>query len=284
MKANFYLTIPYAFAATLVSCSQDPAEKAPDFMSPVSHVSRPEEAFPNQRGALQSAYLDGQKINYQLIGDQAIFESDILLSPASLQERNDVHMDGTGRLKASSRWPNKIIYYSIDPALPNQARVKDAIAHWEANTPIRFIQRTTERGYVLFRVGAGCSSNVGFSGSQQYINLGSNCTTGNTIHEIGHTIGLWHEHARVDRDTYVTINTANIATGYESDFQTYTQRGLDGFDYQGGLDFSSIMLYGSYDFSKNGQPTMTKKDGSPFASQRVSLSATDIKTVRYMYP
>ncbi|AKD58681.1 peptidase M12 [Spirosoma radiotolerans] len=253
-------------------------------MTPISHLSRPEEAFPNQRGTLQSAYLDGQKITYQLIGDQAVFESDILLSPDNLQERNDVHMDGTGRAKASSRWPNKIIYYAIDPALPNQTRVKDAIAHWEANTPIRFVQRTTQRGYVLFRVGSGCSSNVGFSGSQQYINLGSNCTTGNTIHEIGHTIGLWHEHSRVDRDAYVTINTANITTGYESDFQTYTQRGLDGFDYQGGLDFGSIMLYGSYDFSKNGQPTMTKKDGSTFASQRVSLSTTDIKTIRYMYP
>ncbi|WP_332368614.1 M12 family metallopeptidase [Spirosoma telluris] len=194
-----------------------------------------------------------------------------------------MHTEGTGRTKTSSRWPNKVVYYSIDPALPNQTRVTDAIAHWEANTPIRFIQRTTQRGYVLFKTGSGCSSSVGYSGGLQYVNLASGCTTGNTIHEIGHTLGLWHEQARVDRDTYVTINTANIITGYETDFQTYAQRGQDGFDYPSGLDFGSIMLYGSYDFSKNGQPTMTKKDGSTFIGQRNGLSPTDIYTILTMY-
>ncbi|WP_460968172.1 M12 family metallopeptidase, partial [Spirosoma migulaei] len=49
-------------------------------------------------------------------------------------------------------------------------------------------------------------------------------------------------------------------------------------------DFGSVMLYGSYDFSKNGLPTMTKKDGSTFIGQRQGLSATDIKTIGYMYP
>jgi len=137
---------------------------------------------------------------------------------------------------------------------------------------------------VLFRPGPGCSSNVGYIGSVQYINLASTCTTGNTIHEIGHTIGLWHEQSRADRDSYVTINTDNILPGYESDFQTYVQRGMDGFDFAGGLDFGSVMLYSSYDFSSNGLPTMTRKDGSTFISQRQGLSILDINTVKSMYP
>ncbi|GAB3962281.1 Dot/Icm T4SS effector LegP [Spirosoma harenae] len=250
-------------------------------------MSRPEEAFPNQVGVSKTGLLNGQKINYRLIGDQAVFESDILLSSQELQAPTNTGtevVDGTGRTKASSRWPNKIVYYSIDPSLPNQSRVTDAIAHWEMYTPIRFVQRTTQRGYVLFRSGTGCSSNVGYSGGLQYVNLGSGCTTGNTIHEIGHTIGLWHEHTRADRDTYVNINTANIQTGYEADFQTYVERGQDGFDYAGGLDFGSIMLYGSYDFSKNGLPTITKKDGSTFVGQRTGLSPVDVNTVLSMYP
>ncbi|WP_460974026.1 M12 family metallopeptidase, partial [Spirosoma migulaei] len=49
-------------------------------------------------------------------------------------------------------------------------------------------------------------------------------------------------------------------------------------------DFGSVMLYGSYDFSKNGLPTMTKKDGTTFVGQRTGLSATDIATVSSMYP
>ncbi len=40
------------------------------------------------------------------------------------------------------RWPNARVPYDIDPALPNQQRVTDAIAHWEANTRIRFVLRT----------------------------------------------------------------------------------------------------------------------------------------------
>lgn len=284
MKAKFPHSILCAFVAILASCSQNLTEKNLAVIQPSVKTTRPEEAFPNQRGLVETAYLNGQKIIYQLINDQAVFESDILLSPESLQERIDVQMEGTGRTKASALWPNKIVYYAIDPALPNQARVQSAIAHWEANTPIRFVARTTQRGYVLFRTGSGCSSNVGFSGGQQFVNLASGCSTGNTIHEIGHTIGLWHEQSRVDRDTYITINTGNIITGYETDFQTYTQRGFDGFDYKGGLDFGSIMLYSSYDFSKNGQPTLVKKDGSTFVGQRVALSKTDINTVLAMYP
>ena len=59
------------------------------------------------------------------------------------------------------RWPGCKIPYTIDPALPNQARVTDAIAHWEANTRIRFVPRTTEADFVTFRPGSGCSAQVG---------------------------------------------------------------------------------------------------------------------------
>ncbi|QDK82758.1 peptidase M12 [Spirosoma sp. KCTC 42546] len=283
MKISYTFSLVCMFATTLLSCSQNQAEKAFQ-ISPVSISTRPEEAFPNQRGVLTTGLLNGEPIRYFLVGDQAVFQSDILLLPDNLKQPSELHTQGTGRVKTSLRWPNKIVYYTIDPALPNQARVTDAMAHWEANTPIRFVPRTTQRGYVLFRVGSGCSSNVGYAGSQQYINLASGCTTGNTIHEIGHTVGLWHEQSRVDRDVYVNIHTGNIQTGYEPDFQTYAQRGMDGFDSGGGLDFGSVMLYGSYDFSKNGLPTMTKKDGSTFIGQRQGLSATDIKTIGYMYP
>lgn len=208
----------------------------------------------------------------------------MLLRPEDLQDKPGRHTEGTGRSRTRYYWPNKIVYYAIDPALANQARVTSAIAHWEANTPIRFVQRTNQTAYVLFQTGSGCSSNVGYTGTVQYVNLATGCTTGNTIHEIGHTVGLWHEHTRADRNTYVTVNLQNVITGYETNFQTYVERNLDGFDYQGGLDFGSVMLYSSYDFSKNGLPTLTRKDGSTFVGQRNGLSPVDINTVKYMYP
>ena len=39
------------------------------------------------------------------------------------------------------------------------------------------------------------------------------CRKGNIMHEIGHTLGLAHEHARPDRDQYVDIMWENIEPG-----------------------------------------------------------------------
>ncbi|MEZ0606988.1 M12 family metallopeptidase [Fibrella sp. WM1] len=264
----------------LFGCSTDPIN---DVAIPESKPTLVEMAFPNQIGETKEGIYLNEPIRYQLIYGQAIFQGDMMLSPADLTDP-DRSADGTGRSLKSLRWPNRIVYYSIASNLPNQQRVIEAIAHWEAKTAIRFVPRTNQSYYVTFRPGSGCSSNVGRVGGQQFITLGTGCSLGNTIHEIGHTIGLYHEHSRGDRDTYVTVNLANVATGYQDDFKTYLQLGRDGFDMAGGLDFNSIMLYDSYAFSGNGRPTIVRKDGKTFTAQRTGLSAMDIATVQSMYP
>ncbi len=51
----------------------------------------------------------------------------------------------------------------------------------------------------------------------------------------------------------------------------------------GPFDFNSIMMYSSDAFSKNGKPTMTKKDGNTWTAQRDSLSSQDIINIRKIY-
>ncbi|GAB3572926.1 Dot/Icm T4SS effector LegP [Spirosoma luteolum] len=288
MNARLLITTASVVSLMMSACTTewyDHGEGA-DPIAQKQTVTKAEEAFPGQKGVLKTAYLDGQPIQYQEVGGENVLDSDMLLMSSQLQSDPDIIVQGTGRSRTSSRWPGKVVYYTIDPALPaiNQDRVKNAIAHWQANTPMRFVLRTNQAGYVVFRAGSGCSANVGYSGTVQYVNLATGCSLGNTIHEIGHTIGLYHEHTRADRNSYVTVNMNNVTSGYEINFQTYVERKIDGFDYQGGLDFNSIMLYSSYDFSANGLPTLTKKDGSTFVAQRTALSAADINTVKYMYP
>ncbi|CCH01160.1 hypothetical protein FAES_3151 [Fibrella aestuarina BUZ 2] len=265
---------------TLFGCSTDAIDTV---AIPESKATVVEMAFPNQTGETKEGIYLNEPVRYQLIYGQAIFQGDMILSPADLTDP-DRTADGTGRTLKSLRWPSRVVYYTIAPNLPNQQRVIEAIAHWEAKTAIRFVPRTNQSYYVTFRPGSGCSSNVGRVGGQQFITLGTGCSTGNTIHEIGHTIGLYHEHSRADRDNYVTVNMANVAAGYQDDFKTYLQLGRDGFDMAGGLDFNSIMLYDSYAFSANGRPTLVKKDGKTFTAQRTGLSAMDIATVQSMYP
>ena len=60
----------------------------------------------------------------------------------------------------------------------------------------------------------GCFSNsLGKkrSGGRQIISIGDGCTrVGTIIHEMMHAIGFFHEHTRLDRDQYVTVEWKNI--------------------------------------------------------------------------
>lgn len=192
---------------------------------------------------------------------------------------------GVGITGSQFRWPNCQIPYEIDPALPNQARVTDAIAHWEQNTPFRFPLRTpanagTYTNYVRFSDQGGCWSYVGMQGNQQIISLGTGCSMGNAIHEIGHAVGLWHEQSREDRDLFVTINWANIQSGMAAQFNQHITDGDD----LGAFDYGSIMHYPRTAFSANGQETITPTDPNAQIGQRNGLSAGDIAAVAQMYP
>ena len=88
---------------------------------------------------------------------------------------------------------------------------------------------------------------------------------GRTIHEIGHAVGLMHEHQRHDRDTYVTVSDANSYGGIRFAYLADTP-GTRPYDY------SSIMHYHSVG---------TIPPGIPVRSDR--LSSGDIDGVARLY-
>jgi hypothetical protein len=217
-------------------------------------------------------------VQYSVVDGLAIFEGDIVLGTVQqIEQQTEAARMGLPEAVAITgsqyRWKNCRIPYTIDPALTNQARVTDAIAHWEAKTNYRFVVRTTEADYVTFRPGTGCSSMVGRQGGQQFVNLADGCLKGQTIHEIGHVIGLWHEQSREDRDTFVRIEWANIEAGKEHNFNQHVTDGDD----IGPYDYGSIMHYGATAFTKNGLATIVPINPPGAAiGQRTSLSAGDI--------
>jgi hypothetical protein len=222
------------------------------------------------------ATADGEReIAFQRLGDGTVLlEGDMLLDEDAVEAaRVDGDHEGARaavRTVASARWANGIVPFVIDPALPDPDRVTQAIAHWEANTPFRFVARTNQADFVRFVPSTVCNSLIGRNGGQQNINLAPDCGTGQAIHEIGHAIGFWHEQSRQNRDDFVTIHWECIRPNGVPNFNKYP----DGED-TGPYDYRSIMHYGRRFFT-NGCDTITPTFPDQAIGQRDALSPGDI--------
>ncbi|WP_254513669.1 M12 family metallopeptidase [Anatilimnocola floriformis] len=232
-------------------------------------------------GYIHGETFQNRLVKFSVLENRAIFEGDIDLgSLTEIAGDPESGLEGLAITGTRFRWPHRQIPYTIDPALPNQQRVTDAIDEWHNKTQIRFVARTNQADFVTFRPGGGCSAAVGRQGGQQFVTLGPNCTTGNAIHEMGHVVGLWHEQSRKDRDQFVTIDFANVQTNMAHNF---LQHVTDGDDI-GAYDYGSIMHYPWNAFAKNpALPTIRTPHGEPIG-QRTGLSAGDIAAVAALYP
>ena len=140
-------------------------------------------------------------------------------------------------------WTGGTVPYTFDASVSaaHQRHILDATAEWGAFANVRFAARAAEADYVTVKdvpgLVGGVSSVVG-AGGQQFLQIGSGSWDRLTLlHEIGHTLGLQHEHQRSDRDTFVTILTANIVPGKEA---TSFKLPTSNF---GAYDFLSVMHY-----------------------------------------
>lgn len=124
-------------------------------------------------------------------------------------------------------WPHGIIPYDISKLTPEQqALARRAMQRWmDTGANIRFVPRSNQVEYVNFTGRTDAGNNTSHTGFQKGVRTDINITAfwwhepeWMAVHELGHVLGFHHEHARWDRDSYVTIHYENIKPGRAHDY------------------------------------------------------------------
>ena len=241
-------------------------------------------------GSVGVAIIGGEALPYEVIDGIAIHDGDMVLGTAeevveatrrwrsgkavsgSLPARRSLSPEGGEYL-----WPDGIIPYEIEPGFTARALqdIDAAIHEWNSRTVLTLVERTTESSFVQFRPrsstpsGSSCSAAVGYRAGARAVWLRGpeGCGVTATVHEIGHSAGLRHEHQRKDRGRHVQVPN-RLRTGPSR----YSYRSIRPM--AGPYDYASVMHY------SGGIESIPP--GMPIRSSRW-LSEGDIDGVARMY-
>lgn len=127
---------------------------------------------------------------------------------------------------------------------------------------------------------------MGRSGGAQSLSLGSGCEyVGVIMHEVMHSLGVWHEQSRPDRDRYVEILWNNIKPGRKKNFKKYGHGKLDSLNLP--YDFDSVMHYDRRLFSVDGKKPTIIARGRPWVQLggqlRGTLTKNDVHEINALY-
>ncbi|CAH1780387.1 unnamed protein product [Owenia fusiformis] len=196
------------------------------------------------------------------------------------------------RFKSNETWTFPINYYISPGFFFSNAKklIRDNLQVWEDQTCASFneVFLPTKSPGIIFKNGKGCNSITGKTSEvamREIVLELPNCFLPGTIqHEIGHALGLVHEHARPDRDSYVTIYNSRILPGANVNYVSFNwfESLTENVEY----DYTSAMQYGGTHMgNREGTVVMKAKfeEYQKTMGQRMGLSFLDVKIFNYQY-
>jgi hypothetical protein len=246
-------------------------------------------AIPAAAQQIRAGIYRGIPVTYTVSHGKAIFQGDIVLEKVDPIDPQRPLPPSYGISYSQYLWP-KVgsqfqIPYIIDPASGDLTNLNAAIAQFN-NTflNLKFVARTTQTDYIDFNFDPNnfsgvCEAIVGRAGGEQAVGGSGSCMLATILHEMGHTVGLWHEQSRPDRDTFVSVNYNNLIKGSISNFNPIydNAQALTLFDY------ASIMEYPVFSFSRNGGPAIESVPAGIPLSNQTGYTAADVEGIERLY-
>uniref|UniRef100_A0A7I4YJJ3 Zinc metalloproteinase n=1 Tax=Haemonchus contortus TaxID=6289 RepID=A0A7I4YJJ3_HAECO len=160
--------------------------------------------------------------------------------------------------KVSAIWTNKKVFYYFDANFGEsmKALVKKTLAYLAARTCLTFVENAAAANRIRVFSGSGCYSNVGMTGGEQELSLGSGCSTmGIIAHEFMHALGIFHMQSRHDRDSFITIDLTNVPEGSRYNYNKLTTG--ESVNYTP-YEYGSVMHYDAQSFASSGNSMKPK--------------------------
>ena len=290
---------------------------------------------PTPTGVLESvAASDVRRARFMVMGQERIgtvvqrgeiflWQGDIEVQPLAFVDSDEVWEVNPSQIWASGTvfgvghalWPQAAdgrhhVPFTFDDNVPGARResIQKALSEWQSATAISFVPRSHQENYMHFVMSEGigsCSAFMGMPRGKGDIRIGEACTYTGLLHEIGHALGLLHEHTHPARDRYVTVFDENIRSSFLDMIREQFKIARVSFvlpdDHPQFYDLRSVMHYRSMSGSGNGKPTIcvnpsldtpaTLVDGACDDAERSELLGTtpqlsegDVATINWIYP